>query len=863
MISLAIKDTQGNKPHKEKKTKEYLSDFLSYRDITADNIFENESTYGFVLKLTPFSGFDEKCLNSLTQIVSYEIPDDGIVQVIQYASPDIDRIVGKWVDVVNHAEFLNTNSIYRTLTEKRQNFFLSGAKQGLWGRASEFILRNFSLYFCVSFEKSSTERSNKTLIDRMLDVRSKISKAFINMHCGVSYLSKDGLNKFLNEVLFPQFDRSVAKNVVNPNYTAFKDFVKVEQPLDDISNYSNAITVRHNNVKADNQNNIETEKHKSIKATKKYILFEIDEWPLEWDITKSVDYVGNFDSGRGIPYPFYISFSYKSEGSRDSEQQATKMRVIKTNQATGKLLSFVPAMREEVEDWQYITAEIDRGAKLAKACMHIVVMIDEVVDEKSAAQTVLDHFYQLGFRLNQIRYDCINNLLATLPMQTAESWGVLKKSRALTTIITSGCLNLLPIFADTQNEISPLMLFMGRRGQVFFFDNYVAADNGNYNMVVVGKSGSGKSVFLQEYMTSILRRSGQVVVIDDGRSFQNSCNLLGGKFVDFKGDGLCINPFSLYERDANLSVEDYKEDFEEPLIDLVVSILCIIANLDKNDTKNFNVGFYRTVLKSAVQVVLREKGQKGGVKDVYEVLRCNKDLRTDQTKDIADSLAYVLQEYSIGRYASVYNGKATLSVSNLLTIFELSSLESNEILQTSVLLMVVFLVYIKMQKRERRTSLIIDEAWRLLRHDAIKGFIEGVARRARKYDGSLIVATQSISDFEERKSSAAAAVLSQSDWRVLLSAEGKDEKFLKEQLAMKDGEIKIACHLNGDKGKYSEFMVRHSSDSWFIGRLVLDNFTAKLLSSKAEDVVFIKEQLKQGYSIEEAVEKLMIEEKRW
>jgi hypothetical protein len=60
LISLAIKDKQGNKPHKEKKTKEYLSDFLSYRDVTADNIFENESTYGFVLKLTPFSGFDEK-----------------------------------------------------------------------------------------------------------------------------------------------------------------------------------------------------------------------------------------------------------------------------------------------------------------------------------------------------------------------------------------------------------------------------------------------------------------------------------------------------------------------------------------------------------------------------------------------------------------------------------------------------------------------------------------------------------------------------------------------------------------------------------------------------------------------------------
>lgn len=178
----------------------------------------------------------------------------------------------------------------------------------------------------------------------------------------------------------------------------------------------------------------------------------------------------------------------------------------------------------------------------------------------------------------------------------------------------------------------------------------------------------------------------------------------------------------------------------------------------------------------------------------------NAVLRTEETNDIANKLAYILKEYADGRYSSYYNGKATLSINNLLTVFELSSLESNEVLQTSVLLMVVFLVYIKMQGRERRTSLIIDEAWRLLRHDAIKGFIEGIARRARKYNGNLVVATQSISDFEESKSVAAAAVLSQSDWRVLLSAEGKDEKILKEQLSMESAEVEIAKNLRGDKG---------------------------------------------------------------
>jgi conjugal transfer ATP-binding protein TraC len=92
---------------------------------------------------------------------------------------------------------------------------------------------------------------------------------------------------------------------------------------------------------------------------------------------------------------------------------------------------------------------------------------------------------------------------------------------------------------------------------------------------------------------------------------------------------------------------------------------------------------------------------------------------------------------------------------------------------------------------------------------------------------------------------------------VLLSAEGKDEKILKEQLSMESAEVEIAKNLRGDKGRYSEFIIRHSSGSWLIGRLILDPFSAKLYSSKAEDVVAIKKMQKQGHTLEESIEQLI------
>lgn len=825
----------------------FLSDFLVYdKEVSGSHIFENKSSYGILFKLTPFSGIDIKDINALTKIVSYEIPNDAIVQVINYASSDIEPIVTKWSDI---SRGQGKQDIYQTLSQKRKRFFLSGCNTGLWDGASEFVLRNFELYFCLTWNKQGSERSNKDLIKVISEVRTKISKAFSNTGCRVDNLGAKDLRGFLEGILFPEVKS--LNNTYDESQIKFKN--KTNKVLSD--NVDAEYTMYPNYVEI-----------QQGKELKKCLLFEVEEWPSNWSIADGMDYVGDFKSGKGLPFPFYISFGYKAEDHRESERQATKARMIKTNQTTSRLMSFVPAMKEEVEDWHYITAEVDKGAKLAKACMYVVAIIDKEIEDKVATQNVLDHFYQIGFKLNQIRYDCLNSLLNTLPMQQAEKWTTLKRSKSLTTMITSACLNLLPIFADAQNNNIPLMLLTGRRGQVFFFDNYASVENGNYNMVVVGKSGSGKSVFLQEYMTSILRKQGQVVVIDDGRSFQNSCKILGGDFIDFVGDSLCINPFSLYsekeetgttENTAMTNSERFKVDFEEPLIDLIVSILCIVTNIDKNNNKNFSVGLYRDVLRKAVQIVLHEKKHQGGFKDVYEVLKRNQNLRTSQTIDIAESLAYVLREYASGRYSSYYNGKATLSINNLLTVFELSSLESNEVLQTSVLLMVVFLVYVKMQGRDKRTSLIIDEAWRLLRHDAIKGFIEGVARRARKYNGSLIVATQSISDFEENKSAAAAAVLSQSDWRILLSAEGKDERILKEQLGMDESEIDVACQLRGDRSRYSEFMIRHSSSSWLIGRLILDPFSAKLYSSKAEDVLQIQRMMKAGYTLNEAIEQLI------
>ena len=627
------------------------------------------------------------------------------------------------------------------------------------------------------------------------------------------------------------------------------------------------------NVTINEKKGEKTEKSKEeIKEQKReetkvsYSIFEVVEWPSSWDLHSGVDYTGDFEKGVGLPCPFFISMGYALEDREASERSADKQRMIKTQQNDSKLPMFFPKMIEENNDWRYVTNLIGQGERIGKIVMYVVLVNYNYTDKDDASieqleQKVKDHFSRLEFKIQKIKYDTLNSLIYALPFGIGENWKMLDQLKISSKMLSGACINLMPVFADSQNYKSPLMFFVGRRGQLFFFDNFKTADtiNGNFNMVVVGSSGKGKSVWLQEYSISILRNGGQVVIIDDGRSFQNTCYILNGDFVDFGGGDFCINPFSLYKRfDDNEDIKEYKEFFEEPFIDLIVSILCIIINIDKNNVLDPVIGLYKSILTNAVIAVMNNKGHKGGFSDVRQELVNSTKNKPESIREITNKIEYILRSYSDdGYYAKYFNGEATIDIKNRLAVFELSDLEHNEILQSSALLTVSFLVYAKIRGRNTPSALIIDEFWRTGRHPVLKGPIEGFSRRGRKYNLALILASQCMSDFKPEKSQAGAVALSQADWRIILSVGGEDDLILRDQLGMSTAEIEIAHGLKGKKGVYSEFMLRHQSGHWQIGRLLIDPYSAQIYSSTAEDVAQIKELRKQGLSTDEAIESLV------
>ena len=130
----------------------------------------------------------------------------------------------------------------------------------------------------------------------------------------------------------------------------------------------------------------------------------------------------------------------------------------------------------------------------------------------------------------------------------------LKRMKRFRTMLTTTAANIAPLQGEFLGGNMPHLMFIGRRGQPFFWSPF-ENKAGNHNVAVFGKSGSGKSVALQELCAALAGIGARVIVIDDGRSFEHMGKMLGGNFVEFRlRDGFSLNPFSMI--DVSMIAED-------------------------------------------------------------------------------------------------------------------------------------------------------------------------------------------------------------------------------------------------------------------------------------------------------------------
>ncbi len=776
-----------------------------------DALYLNEGSYGFFLEVTPLCGASEEMVNILSSMITDGVPEGTAIQVYNWASPKVAQKFNSWQE-----PRLEKQGVYKKLAEKRGEYFAKANWDSLF--KNPYVIRNFRIFIAVSIPYSFGELGKCAILSLKEQLKTTLQSS--GMHAWD--INPDTFINILDEWVSPSVkDRN---SILKWN--------EIDSLKEHICNFERSISVGENGLVFDKPSS------ESIEVR----CFSINEYPEVWAQWFNQDLIGHvYSDFLRMPCPFLTVFSFVY-GNENQENNRASMKSLRAMQQSGSgIAKFVPSILESNRDWKFVVEKIKNGQKLVRTTYQVLIFSKQ--DEVDSSERYIRSIYKAkGWNLQRDRYLQVQSFLTAMPFTLSEGMKEdLTKFARQKSMVTWSCANISPLQGEWKGHNSPLMLMFGRRGQPFYWNPF-SNQTGNYNVAFIGKSGSGKSVAMQEMVSSLLGTGGQVVVIDDGRSFMNSCILQGGSFVEFSAEGsICLNPFSIVKEEVIDLNPDYKEEVLH-FINLMIRQMCR-ETAPTDDIENARIA-------EAVNDVWKNYRNKGDVTKVSEYLRRHDDLR-------AKDLGSMLVKYTVeGLYARFFDGQASITLDNAFYVFEFDRIKSKPDLLKVVVMVVMFLAKEKAfhGDRSKTTTLVIDEAHSLLGGAQGADACEAFARKSRKHNAQLVTGTQSIDDYY--KNAAGQAIVQNTDWFCLLSQNKESIESMKKsgRIAM-DGEmekaLKSLCMVDQ---QYSEMMIYGGGIGWVIGRMILDPYSIALYSSKGEDFTKIQQLQKQGFSLEDAIE---------
>ncbi len=472
------------------------NDFLNYHSIgellpyesydEAYKAFINERSYGFILEVGVFTGFSEELERELNGLFQSILPPGSSIQFLLVASSKIGNIL----DNYHHARVQKSNNDNITVLAKERIDFLE--KKAMTDGAL-FRLRNFRLIISCSLPLIQLGELD---LQRLKDLRAQVETVFAASGVGVKVLDPTDLIRFLDELL-------------NCNNS--------------IRN-SEAIWNKHQSIKSQiiDSNSIRQVSDKALKQDLdewEYRFYSVKKYPDEWYLGGMSKLIG--DSIRDllkIPCQFAIHYGIHIENSKLKKAKLLAKGARVESQASSILGKWIPSLAKEAREFQFIREQLEEDHRLVKT-FYQVLLIDRPKFINKAEQLLMTLYRSNKWELILNRFTILHALFSMLPLTWAE--GIEKDmsffKRAKTTL-SHEPVNLLPIQAEFKGTKTPGFLLTGKCGQLF---NWYPFDNrgGNSNVGFVGRSGSGKSVAMQEFANSIVGFGGCWILGEASKSW--------------------------------------------------------------------------------------------------------------------------------------------------------------------------------------------------------------------------------------------------------------------------------------------------------------------------------------------------------
>jgi type IV secretory pathway VirB4 component len=257
----------------------------------------------------------------------------------------------------------------------------------------------------------------------------------------------------------------------------------------------------------------------------------------------------------------------------------------------------------------------------------------------------------------------------------------------------------------------------------------------NANMLILAKSGAGKSYTVKLEILRQLMFDTEVIVLDPEHEYEELSNMVDGEYINFTfGSEAKINPFDL----SNV-YEEGQNELGQKIISLHGLLKVMLGEMNAKQEALLDRALVATYKSKGITPdPATQTNEPPLMEDLYKVL-------IGMENEEADDLAARLEKYIKGSFRGIFDQPSNIDITNQFTVFSVKEMEDE--LRPIAMYVILDFIWTRVKKNLKKRMLVIDEAWYFMQHQDSANFIYSMAKRARKYYLGITTITQDVEDF--------------------------------------------------------------------------------------------------------------------
>lgn len=481
--------------------------------------------------------------------------------------------------------------------------------------------------------------------------------------------------------------------------------------------------------------------------------FTVANWPREVDS-------GWLERFYRIARTYDLSFHLDPLSNADAESQMRMALVRLESERMGRGTRIADA-KQYVQDADLSNLRVELVAgkeRLLTVMVFYVVRAVGLAELEQGASEIRQALREIELDVRPLLFEQLEGLMSTLPL------GAPALSRPRRNLPSGALATVFP-FGDAPFESSRGLYYGEDRvnGRMLIYDPFGGP---NYNSMVLGRSGGGKSYTIKTQLLQHLLAGTPCIIIDPENEYRFMADALGGDIVHIGPSSHDhINPFDL------IRYEQAEDDEVDALTEKVIFLKALVDLMTARKTEHRIESVLDPFMRNLLDEMLyKVYALRGITKDPSThnrpapIFRELFDLLRDERGETAQALAGLLHEFAQGAYASFFNQKTNVDLSKRLLVFDIQTTPSD--VRPVITSMITDFVWSSARLDRRRRVFVIDEIWQLLRHEQLAAVVSGMFKRSRKYGLGIIAITQDVADF--LASDAGRSALANSEIRIIL-----------------------------------------------------------------------------------------------